>query len=263
MKTLPVQKARLMDGAMPFRNGNINCTYRGQILLNDGSLRNAIIKDLDVRELGLELLVGAVGKLLGLPLPNSYLVVSDKTLPSAVGPILSGHRLMFASEDAKSPPIAVMMSAGALLRKRILLRLANSDSVYPLFSFDTWTANVDRHSGNLLWSAQGIWYIDHGRCLGGPTVAFDDLKVDEEYPQKITLDIAREMNDAQKDRVVKECGAFPNTASAVDATQLLSRNDIENILGAKDFGLAAQFLNLRRVSVPKLGAKLVGKELML
>jgi hypothetical protein len=167
MEVVPIGKARLLEGAVRFSQGNVNATYRAQILTPGSIIKSAIVKDLDQRELAIELLVAALGKLLGLRIPNAFLVISNKTLPTAIGPTLtSGERLLFGSEDADTPPIAQVYQNSAVIKAKILKRLAASNEITSLFSFDTWVANVDRHAGNLLISSNGVWFIDHGRCLG-------------------------------------------------------------------------------------------------
>jgi hypothetical protein len=84
-----IQLATVLPGAMPFKEGNVNETYRGQVLLSDNSVRGAILKDLDARQLANELLVSALAQQAGLPTPEAYLaLVRGGDLPVVHGPYL-------------------------------------------------------------------------------------------------------------------------------------------------------------------------------
>ena len=57
-----IQLATVLPGAKAFREGNVSETFRGQILLADGSVRSAVIKDLDQKELSNELLAAVLAR---------------------------------------------------------------------------------------------------------------------------------------------------------------------------------------------------------
>ena len=263
MKIVPIVNARLLNGAKPFKAGNVNATYRAQVVTSDKLIRSVILKDLDKRQLALELVVAALGKLLGFPIPNAFLVISDKTLATSIGPtIATGERLMFASEDTQSPPLAQIFKSTDPAKIETLKKLASWPNICSLFSLDTWVANIDRHSGNLLIGSGGVWYIDHGHCFGGPRTPLGTLDSTHQYPQKITKEIAAVMDDKQKKLVVSHCSEFPKSSSGVDAKLLLNMSTVQAILGSVEFGYVITFLEKRRGFVPKLGASLVGKELL-
>jgi hypothetical protein len=262
MEVVPVQRATLLE-AKPFKNGNVSDTYRGQIALGNGSVKYAYIKDITQMELGIELLIGAVGRLLGFPLPNAYLTVSSFPLPTSVGPKLSsGEALLYASEDAQSPPLTTFLRNKSRVDDRILKRLLKLKSVYGLFPFDTWTANVDRNTGNLLVSGDGLWYIDHGRCFGGPGVAPTHLDASVAYPQKITALLSRVMDEEQKDNAMRSCDAFLSNSQRIGIRVLLGTSDIQSVLGLHVYELFVDFLEKRRLHVHKLGASLLNRELL-
>jgi hypothetical protein len=164
----PIGCAKLIGNPAPFNDNNMNPTYRGQILTAGDVIKSAFIKDLTQRELGLELLIAALGKLLSLPIPNAYLVLSNKTLPTAIGPSLAtGERLLFASEDAATPSLSRFANTSIAKRQSVLAALVKLHPIESLFVLDTWIANVDRNAGNLLVGPNGMWFIDHGQSLGG------------------------------------------------------------------------------------------------
>jgi hypothetical protein len=263
MKIIPIQRATLL-GATPFKNGNVTDTYRGQIALMNGLVKYAYIKDIDQRELGIELLISAVGRLLGYPVPNGYLTVSNLNLPTSVGPKLpSGETLKYASEDAQSPPLTSFLKVKNIVDKRILRRLLKMDAAYGLFPFDTWTANVDRNTGNLLVSGEGLWYIDHGRCFGGPAVAPHELDSSREYPQKITSLFSTVMVQEEREKALQLCNSFAGESQGLIVKSLLGSTDIQAVLGAANYDLFVEFLEGRKQYVPKLGASLLDRGLLI
>ena len=263
MQLAPIGTARLLEGARPLKANNVNPTYLGQIMTSDGVVRSAIIKDVGSRELGVELLVAALGKLMGYTIPNAFLAISEKALPSAKGPTLaSGQHLFFASENAHSPPLGQFLRSSAEGNIALLKNLATRPEIRSLFALDIWTANVDRHAWNLLIGPTVLWFIDHGQCLGGAHTTYSALKADHQYPQKVTADLAVVMTEKQKTEVVEFCSTFPSSSAVVDAKTLLSVRIIEEVLGKPDFDLIASFIDERKLYVPKLGASLMGKEIL-
>jgi hypothetical protein len=263
LKVEPIGKARLIGMPIPFKEGNVNATYRGQILVAGNVIKNSILKDLTQKELCVELFVASLGKLLGLPVPNAFLVLSDKNIGTIIGPQIStGERLLFASEDANTPALSKWVNPNLSNYESLLKRLAKSKGIESLFSFDTWIANVDRNLGNLLFGSNGIWMIDHGQAFGGPTIALDALVPNKSYPQKLTMDLGKLMSEVEKECVAQKCNLFPTESALVDSKLLLSNSLIESIWGKTDFDRAIKFLEDRRSHVPKLGSALVGQNVL-
>jgi len=256
----PIGLARLIGTPSVFSDsGNVNPTYRGQILAPGDIMKSAFIKDLRQQELGLELLIAAVGKLLGVPIPNSYLVVSNKALPTSNGPTIStGERLLFASEDAETPSLTRFANSTPEKQKAVLEALLKLKPIDALFSFDTWIANIDRHAGNLLLGPNGLWFIDHGHALGGSGFNWSTLDPAFGYPTKLTTDLAAIMNEDRKKAVSNQCQAFPSEAKNLACKNIIGVDLIKAVLGVADFDLASNFLEQRKAHVPKLGSSIVG-----
>jgi hypothetical protein len=82
-----IQLATVLPGAKGFREGNVNDTFRGQVLLEDGTVRGAIIKDLDRTQLSNEVLTSVLARAAGLPTPDVYLgLVRGSDLPVTKAP---------------------------------------------------------------------------------------------------------------------------------------------------------------------------------
>src|SRR5580698_10259778 len=102
-----IQLATVLPGAIGFKDGNVSDTFRGQILLADGTVRGAVIKDLHQKELSNELLTSVLARAVGLPTPDAFLaLVRGSDLQVNKAPQLEGgDHLVFASTDVKVPNI--------------------------------------------------------------------------------------------------------------------------------------------------------------
>jgi hypothetical protein len=149
-----IQFATVLPGAVPFKEGNVNETFRGQILVADDQVVSAILKDLDLRQLTNELLATTLSKTAGLPTPDAYIaVVRGNDLPLRSAPALpDGNRIVFASGDVKVPNITFHLRGNTAFPPQVVLNdLIEWTELGRLYAFDTWIANVDRHTGNLLF----------------------------------------------------------------------------------------------------------------
>jgi hypothetical protein len=210
-----IQLATVLPGAMPFKEGNVNETYRGQVLLSDNSVRGAILKDLDARQLANELLVSALAQQAGLPTPEAYLaLVRGGDLPVVHGPSLpDGNRLVFASADVKVPNITFRArGASAEEQQRLVDEILEWAGLGGLYGFDAWVANIDRHPGNLLFGGkEQVWLIDHGHCLSGPSWTPEDLQEDGDYQNRLTEWLTSRMNLDQKKKRSAEANKLATT----------------------------------------------------
>jgi hypothetical protein len=184
-----IRLARVLPGAKPFKNQNINDTYKGQILTDGGEIRSAIIKDVGSKELANELFVASLAAFAGLPVPNAFLaLVEGSEIPVTKGPELaSGGRLVYASEDAHTPPLAQLYLMRDQQTARLVVdKLAEWVGLGDLYALDAWAANVDRHRGNLLFSGDDqVRLIDHGHCFSGPRWRREELVADHAYRHRL------------------------------------------------------------------------------
>jgi hypothetical protein len=145
-----VKLGRVLAGAKPFKANNINDTYRGMVLTDDGE-KISFIKDLEPKELANEVMTAAIGLMLGLPVPPPILALaSDDRLLAKKGPVFEDGRLVFASADVAQPQVAMLYISGG--GEKVLLRLAAWSQLGRLYGFDAFVANIDRHAGNILFS---------------------------------------------------------------------------------------------------------------
>lgn len=125
--------------------------------------RQGYLKLLPPRQLFAESMSAALGRHMGLPVPETAIVVARGDRLGVPGRVCIG----VASIDVGAVPIS---------------RIVNAESVNDLLNqwahlkaaivFDELIANGDRHLRNLLLGADGkIWMIDHEEALGDPLTA--------------------------------------------------------------------------------------------
>lgn len=253
-----IQLATVLRGAKPFKEGNANDTFRGQVILGGGTIKAAIIKDLDPRQLANELMAAALAHAAGLPIPGAHLAVAPQyALAAKKGPPMGENaRLVFASCDAQTPPVAQLYQGqdGAGVTK-IRERLAQWDGIGDLYGFDSWVANVDRHERNLLFSGEThVWLIDHGHCFTGPNWTPADLDPPSEYNNRLKEWLTPVMSEARRAAVAGAAAELPKKIGGIDLKNIGEINHVASILNAGDFTALMTFLAARAFHVPRLAA---------
>ena len=255
-----VQLATVLRGVQPSAQGEkgINDSFRGQLMLGDGTIRAAIIKDLDPKQLANELMVAALAHAAGLPIPGAHLAM---VLPGAMtankGPtLLDGVRLVFGSADAQTPPVAQLYQGqDAAAQAKVRERLAEWEGAGGLYGFDSWVANTDRNERNLLFSGdKEVWLIDHGHCFTGPNWTPTNLDPTKEFSNKLKRWLTPVMTDARRAAVASEAAKLPETVKSVDLEKLGEMNHVASILDSGDFDAMVAFLKARNPHVPRLAA---------
>jgi hypothetical protein len=211
--------ASVLKGAVPFSEGNINDTFRGQILKSDQTIAHAVLKDLPTKQLVNELAASSLAHSHGLPTPNVYLArVEPGILSVSKGPTLSdGSHIVFASEDVKVPNVAFSFRNSTAPQSDLLIAtLIKWKLLGGLYAFDTWIANTDRHAGNLLFGGgDDVWLIDHGHSFTGPNWKSGDLKPDIAYGHRLKEWLTPRMTSEQRLQKSKDGAKFVN---AIDKT---------------------------------------------
>lgn len=154
----PIRLGLLLPGGRPVGEG-IRNAQRAPVMTARGETI-AIVKDLPLSELAIELFCALLGRELNLPVPEPLLVVNP-----------AGSALMSGSVDMGYPSLHQPALAPHLALLAALLQ--QWPSLIPAACFDEWIANPDRHGGNLLFDGRDFWLIDHGlalRCAPGDPV---------------------------------------------------------------------------------------------
>jgi hypothetical protein len=247
--------AQVLDGAQPFKMGNVSDTYRGLIRRFDGEDCPAILKDLPVKELANEVLAAAVGIVLGLPIPRPYLALATPDrLKTSKGPLINDARLLFASTDVKQPQVAMLLEGS--LAPVVLQRLAMWPGTGKLYGFDALVANVDRHAGNLLFSGDHrVWLIDHGRCFTGAAWQTADL-AQPSIPTRNRLKewLTPVLNMAARSLAAGGASTIPVDLAGVDLKEVAAANHVSDLLSDGDFQAVVEFLIGRQTYAPGLAA---------
>lgn len=113
-----------------------------------------------------ELVCAVVGRALGLPVPEPFLVrIGAGVLPrSRLLDRKAPESLAFASHDASGSTFVQLLRADSSFAMQMLLQWQH---LIPVATFDEWLANTDRNFGNILFAAGTLWLIDHAEALGG------------------------------------------------------------------------------------------------
>jgi hypothetical protein len=248
-----VQLAKVLPGAMPFKEGNVSETFRGQVLLSNGSVKSAIIKDLDQKELSNELLASVLARCAGLQIPDSYLaVVMGNDLAVRKAPrTREGCHLVFASVDVKVPNITFRAQSSTPSEQGQLLQdILGWGDLGHLYAFDSWIANIDRHPGNLLFGGKNqIWLIDHGQCFSGPAWQPGDLDPNADYRNRLSEWLTPHLTADQRQRRSAEAMSFTEGLETIDVPESCRESQIDGLMTAAEVSAVGGFLRDRTPNI--------------
>jgi hypothetical protein len=261
--------ARVMAGATSFKDAgiaNVNDTYRGQILTENGELKAAILKDLPPKELANEVLAASLAALIGLPVPSAFVGITAPNSPCASRSRLpDGAGLMFASTDIGFPSVAqyLLLRAEPLSLARlepIVDVLIEQPWLGDLYAFDAWAANIDRHPGNVLFGVgAGAWIIDHGHCFTGPTWVPADLVPAGKFRHRLTEWVTPFLQADQRKRLAAEASALITRLQRIDVSDVGIQNRVDGLLDEVDFKALVEFLLERIPHVPRAAGDALGE----
>lgn len=258
-----IETARVLKGARPFSaTGNINDTYRGFVLLANNSRRHGIIKDLNLAQLINELLATVLAKELSLPVPDGYLgIVPSGDLPVKKLPLKDGTgSLVFISADVQTPNLTQQLQGKDQATVLAFIdHLKSWLNLGPLYAFDAWIANTDRHMGNLLIDGpSNIWLIDHGHAFTGPNWSVTDLEPVADYRHKLQEWLTACLSPDEKNEKGKEVGQFAIKATSVSIPQALAESHTERLLSPQACAALKGFLERRVQDIPAHAKRALG-----
>jgi len=256
----PVRLANVVAGAAPLGadERGVNETYVGLIQTASEQIR-AYIKVLGGKQLVNELICSTLGRAVGLPVPEGFLVRANASdLPeSAALASHSGDAQIFASSDAGFPSLKrrLAQDRGDFL-KEIFLQWKDLDAAT---IFDEWIANVDRHPGNLLVeTASRVWLIDHGHSLTGPDWKESDMRHDAVVRNRLADAYFNNMTLPQRMEVREKAARSSESYKLLDADAVLSACHSDNLLSANDIKAVKTFIELRAIKVIDLISSRLG-----
>ncbi|WP_170429964.1 HipA family kinase [Ruegeria arenilitoris] len=257
-----IQFATVLPGAAPFNHLNINRTFDGQVVLEDQSVKHAIIKDIGLLEICNELVANELARRAGLPTPNCYLgEVPNDEIPVENGPrITHGGRLVFVSEKVKVPSVTFQwIGRRAPEIQALCQKIAKWEKLGSLYAFDAWLANVDRNQGNLLFGGDDdVWLIDHGKCFTGENWSPSSLDANQDYPSVLELWLTGQLTLEQKKKSAQEAREFGAALNGFDATETSKNSRVEELLPLEHLNALKEFLEKRVAVVAAQASKALG-----
>lgn len=199
--------------------------------------RPLIVKLLTLRKLLIEVLCAVTGRRIGLPIPRPYLVLLEPESLAPNSPI--SRTLAFGSEEEPYPAVSSLIREPAVVE----LLLRRWEHAKEAAAFDTWIANEDRTTKNLLLG-QHLWLIDHDDAIP------DWASADSDTANKI-LDVISdglsEFNRHKLIRDVRNATAGYNAVNLDDLKLPFSLSVLER--GPEQMKLLTDFLTDRISSV--------------
>lgn len=257
-----VQLATVLAGATGFKEGNVNDTFRGQVLLSDGEVKQAIIKDLNLIQLCNELVAHCLAREVGLPIPDCYLgLVRPGILGVGKAPTTTdGSRLVFVSVDVKVPNVTFRwQGADANGRQALLAEIAKWGDLGYLYAYDAWIANIDRHPGNILFGGESeFWLIDHGHSFTGPNWQAANLVPDQEYRNRLSEWLTSQLSHDQKKKHAAEARKTAGEIGDFDASQTSENSRVSELLPLQHVDALKHFLEQRTGRVSLDASKALG-----
>lgn len=140
---------------------NINPTHKAIVLSEFGEELPVYCKETPPREIFIECAIALLGRDLGISIPKPYLIFAT---PETY-PILQEPTLLFGSESIEYPNLFRKINQ-QVDEALILPMLTKHDKQNGIVVFDEWTANTDRHFGNILFGGtEKFYFIDHEYCV--------------------------------------------------------------------------------------------------
>jgi hypothetical protein len=261
-----IELATVLVGASGFKHGNVNDTFNGQVLLADGTIRQAVIKDLDRIQLCNELMAFELARHVKLPIPDCYIgLVRPGILSVTKGPVLDdGARLVFVSADVKVPNLTHRLTSTDVTGQFTLLaEVANWPDLGKLYAFDAWIANIDRHQGNLLFGGLGeAWIIDHGHSFTGPTWSPADLDPSREVDSKLEHWMTPQLSDDQRSKRSLEAVSVQNSIAGFEADSSAKCCRVSELLPVDSLRALKSFVEGRAANVALSASRALGVPMM-
>jgi hypothetical protein len=137
----------------------------------------------------------------------------------------------------------------------VIEALTKSGRLGNFYGFDAWSANIDRHPGNILLAFDALpWLIDHGRCFTGQNWARKDLIADRLFTSRLKGWLTPKLSAAQKSDYAREASTLATRIAAVDVRQAGATNGLADLYGETDFNALVTFLCDRAAHTARIAA---------
>ena len=242
--------AHLLPGATRLSGDEtgVNETYRG-VVETASEKRLAYVKLLPAKQLVNEIVCSVLGRSIGLPIPEGFLVaVLRDDYPDSPGLLANdlNDALGFGVVSLPHPDLRRRVKAqGVTLIDQFIRSWTGWREA---MTFDEWVANCDRNQGNLLVGAEGdVWLIDHGHAFTGPNWTAADLQPGVSVPNQIA--------DNATWQLVQQLAA---QYAAVDIETILKLSRCDALLQSPDAIALRDFLRLRTGELLRLIGQRLG-----
>ncbi|MFY7998470.1 MAG: HipA family kinase [Candidatus Kapaibacteriota bacterium] len=217
-----IDTAVMLNGE-PFKdNDNTQPTWQGTIRLSTQDEINAYVKLLDARSLMVECICSILGRKLGLPIPEPFLVeISHQVLPDIVSEA-EKKKIAFGSRDANYPSLSRRITGTNKANKGLLHdKLLHFEQTSDVGVFDEWIVNDDRHEGNVLFDGRNSFsFIDHDRALSKDCLHKEISPANWIF--KLLKDNQRVVEPSRIDNFIATCNAVETQLLTDDIPRLSS-----------------------------------------
>ncbi len=224
----------------------ISNLWFGEAVTESGDMR-MYIKQVTQEEMLSECLCAIIGRELGMNIPTAYLVADHTGV--------TGGDVLFGSVDAEMVSIKQRIQDND---PGIIDAMTQWRDRYGAALFDEWSANPDRHGGNLLWDGSAQWVlIDHALAL------WSSLKTPRPELESNNL-LARLIIGLEKDmalaRLHKQAPVFADQCRALDMDAVRHAAQCEQIGMSERSKIALESLQNRIDYLPVLLARYSGQK---
>lgn len=238
MVFLTMRVGSLQGDVEQIEQGNATPVYKG--FISSGGEHNLLVyaKPLSADDILRESICATIGRAMGIPIPEPFLIISD--LPE----FQSSDGIGFASLAVPHASVRLSSDSAQSCRQtlnRILSELLQWEWAAETCLFDEWMSNNDRQTGNMLYGGKGNFYmIDHASTipLPDPAIARQNRLAEhivnttsENISNKIVNQVLKSLLIVRKEELLKAV-----------------RADLYH----KDPGLFFDFIIERRELLPKL-----------
>lgn len=263
-----IPKTRLANvvpgvAALDLDDKGVNETFIGLIQTATDQQR-AYIKVLGPRQLVNELVCSTLGRAVGLPIPEGFIVRANATdLPeSGILATHEGDALIFACADVGRPSLKRRLTeSGVQFLTQLFTTWTQWDEAAV---FDEWIANPDRHPGNLLVEGPDkVWLIDHSHALTSPAWSAADLAPERAVRNQIAEQLFPTLTLPERMAVRSKAGELSTLFGLVDPDAALASSHADRLLNPHDLTAVRNFIAVRvgklfdlvssRLGIPNMG----------
>lgn len=224
-----LNNSSLLNMLKPADEGIMACTWLVEIKWNDGTQTRAYLKAFPLdRSLGVlnEITGYILAKKSGLPMSNraGLILMPDGLFPNMDE--LYSYAFVTSEVPGKSPSsIYKLPDVPTKKQWAPVIELLRDWKYLPnCLAFDDWTANTDRHCGNVIFSGHGkVYMIDHSNLPVGIDWNSSELIDDHEYENKL----AKIINYAEKSELYQKVEVSSAATSHPDYYKL-AYNDLKH-----------------------------------